>query len=99
MAGVVDCEGYVLACGPLASARQRNRVTATPPNNSAKNSKTTMGVSAEENPNPRQVMLSNPSIAHRVGMTTVSFCSHAGKIKVGTHAPPSITMKRVAIME
>ena len=55
------------------SVLQRNRVTATTPNNSVKSSKTAMGASAEENPNQRQVMPSNPSIAHRVGIITVSF--------------------------
>jgi hypothetical protein len=81
------------------SVRQRNRITATAPNNSVKSSKTAMGASAEENPKPRQIMPSNPSIAHRVGMTTVNFRSQAGKTKVGTQAPPSITMMSVAMME
>ena len=57
------------------SVLQRNRITATTPNNSVKSSKTPMGASAEENPKPRQIMLSNPSIAHRVGTTTVNFRS------------------------
>ncbi len=55
------------------SVLQRNRITATTPNNSVKISNTAMGASAQENPKPRQVMPSNPSIAHRVGMITVSF--------------------------
>ncbi len=81
------------------SVLQRNRITAATPNNSVKSSKTAMGASAEENPNPRQIIPSNPSIAHRVGTTTVNFRSHAGKTKVGTQAPPSITMMSVAMME
>jgi hypothetical protein len=81
------------------SVRQRNRITANTPNNSVKSSKTPMGASADKNPNPRQVMPSNPSIAHRVGTTTVSFLSHAGKTKVGTQAPPSITMMSVAMID
>ena len=42
---------------------------------------------------------SRPSIAHRVGTTAVSRCSHAGKTKVGTHAPPSMTRSSVATIE
>ena len=41
---------------------------------------------------PRQVIASSPSTAHRTGTITVSCCSHAGKMNVGTHAPPSITI-------
>ncbi len=78
---------------------QRNRITATTPNNSVKSSNTAMGASAEENPKPRQVMPSSPSIAHRVGTITVNLRSHFGKMKVGTQAPPSITMMSVAMME
>src|ERR1035437_2429853 len=73
-----------------ASVRQRNRVTATTPNNSVNSSNTAMGASADENPKPRQVMPSRPSIAHRVGTTTVSVRSHFGNTKVGTQAAPSI---------
>src|SRR5207245_10190595 len=78
---------------------QRNRITATTPNKSVKSSQTPLCASAEENPTPRQIIPSNPSIAHRVGTTTVNFRSHAGKTKVGTQAPPSITMMSVAMME
>jgi len=44
-------------------AESHHRITVTTPNTIVKNSKTAMGASAEENPKPRQVMPSNPSIA------------------------------------
>ena len=60
---------------------------------------TAIGPSAAEGPRPRQVIASRPSIAQRVGTITVNFCSHWGKTNVGTYAPPSITISKVAMME
>jgi len=52
---------------------------------------TPMGARAASNPEPRQVIASSPSIAQRVGTTSVALCSHSGNTKVGTQAPPSMT--------
>ena len=52
--------------------------------------------SAAGSPAPRQVMASRPSTAQRAGTTTVRRCSQAGKMNVGTQAPPSITISRAA---
>src|SRR5437773_8715225 len=68
------------------AACQLKRLTATIPKPKVNSSMTATGASAAERPRPRQVMASMPSIAHRVGITMVNFCSHCGKTNVGTHA-------------
>lgn len=82
--------------GKNYSPSHRNRQTATPPKTTALPNKTKIGNTASPTPNPRQVIASKPSIAHRAGTAFVTPCIHCGNRKLGTHAPLNITINNVA---
>src|SRR5581483_3433497 len=77
---------------PRYTSSHRNRETAIVQNAAANAIRTIVGTTAPLMPMPRHVIASSPSTAHRAGTTSVSCCSHAGKMNVGTQAPPSITI-------
>ena len=80
----------------LRGSSQPKRQIAIAANSGAKPSRTPIGATAASKPRPRQVIASRPSTAQRVGTTSVSRCSHGGKMNDGTQAPPSITIISVA---
>src|SRR5207253_3036317 len=82
----------------LGASSQSKRHTAISPNTALKRSIMPIGAQAASRPSPRQVIASSPSTAQRVGTASDTVCSHWGKMKDGTQAPPSITMMSVTKM-